>query len=170
MITQLNNFKYTIDKPLYNYENLEKVKQYIKSGKIPNDLNDIQLKRFVDRFKYGYTLKNNTIYYKNLELIPEEDLKEKLEQLYDDPNISLGLGINSFYKIVISKYIGIKRDDVEEFLKNQTVYQLTRDPIKGINKPIITNYPNERWAIDLVDMEVYENQNKGNKYIITCID
>ena len=112
MITQLNNYLFKKDEPLYNYENLEKVKQYIKYGKIPNDLNDIQLKRFVDRFKYGYTLKNNTIYYKNLELIPEEDLKEKLEQLYDDPNIGLGLGISSFYKIVISKYIGIKRDDV----------------------------------------------------------
>ena len=82
MITQLNNYLFKKDEPLYNYENLEKVKQYIKYGKIPNDLNDIQLKRFVDRFKYGYTLKNNNIYYKNglqscaRESEPENGLKK----------------------------------------------------------------------------------------------
>ena len=81
-----------------------------------------------------------------------------MKEIYDDPNIGLGLGILSFYKIVKDKYIGIKRDDVEFFLKNQTVYQITRELRKGINKPIITTYPNERWAIDLIDMELYEEK------------
>ena len=97
-------------------------------------------------------------------------MNDKLIEIYDDPNIGLGLGIVSFYNIVKDKYIGIKRDDIEHFLKNQTVYQITKEPKKGINKPIITTYPNERWAIDLVDMEIYEKQNNGNKYILTCID
>ena len=43
MIDKLNNYRYTIDEPLYANENIEKIKQYIKSGKLPNDLNDIQL-------------------------------------------------------------------------------------------------------------------------------
>ncbi len=141
MINKLNNYRYTVEEPLYTNENIEKIKQYIKSGKIPNDLNDIQTKRFIERFKYNYELKNNKVFYKHLELISNEDMNDKLKEIYDDPNIGLGLGIVSFYKIVKDKYIGIKRDDVEKFLKNQTVYQITREPRKGINKPIITNHP-----------------------------
>ena len=170
MINKLNNYRYNIDEPLYTNDNIDKIKQYIKSGKIPNDLNDIQMKRFIERFKYGYELKNNKVFYKHLELVSNEDMNDKLKEIYDDPNIGLGLGIVSFYKIVKDKYIGIKRDDVEKFLKNQTVYQITKEPRKGINKPIITTYPNERWAIDLVDMELYEKQNNGYQQILTVID
>ena len=50
MITKLNNFRYKQNEPLYSNENIEKVKQYIKSGKLPDDLNDVQMKRFIERF------------------------------------------------------------------------------------------------------------------------
>ena len=53
MITKLNNFLYKINEPLYTNENISKVKQYIKTGKLPDDLNDVQMKRFIERFKYG---------------------------------------------------------------------------------------------------------------------
>ena len=171
MITKLNNFLYKINEPLYTNENISKVKQYIKTGKLPDDLNDVQMKRFIERFKYGYTLKNDKVYYKHLELVSEEDQTNKLKEIYDNPNIGLGLGITSFYKLVKDKYIGITRDDVEKFLKNQTNYQLTKETHRGINKPIIATYPNQRWAIDTVDMQFYEKQtNDGYKHILTCID
>ena len=171
MITKLNNFRYKQNEPLYNDENITKVKQYIKTGKLPDDLNDVQMKRFIERFKYGYTLKNDKVYFKHLQLISQEDQTQKLKEIYDDPNIGLGLGITSFYKLVKDKYIGITRDEVETFLKSRTNYQLTKQPHRGINKPIIAIYPNQRWAIDLVDMQYYEKQtNDGYKYILTCID
>ena len=81
MISKLNNFLYKKDEPLYTNENIEKIKQYIKSGKLPNDLNDIQMKRFIERFKYGYELKNNKVYYKHLELISNEDMNDKLKEI-----------------------------------------------------------------------------------------
>ena len=49
---------YKQHEPLYTNENISKVKDYIKSGKLPDDLNDVQMKRFIERFKYGYTLKD----------------------------------------------------------------------------------------------------------------
>ena len=107
MINKLNNYLYKQNEPLYTNENIEKIKNYIKNGKIPNDLNDIQMKRFIERFKYGYTLSNNKIFYKHLELISNEDMNEKLNEIYNDPNLGLGLGIVSFYNIVKHKYIGI---------------------------------------------------------------
>ena len=76
MINKLNNYLYKQDEPLYTNENIEKIKQYIKSGKLPNDLNDIQMKRFIERFKYGYELKNNKVFYKHLELISNEDMND----------------------------------------------------------------------------------------------
>ena len=170
MISTLNNFRYNKSEPLYNNENIEKIKDYIRTGKLPDDLTDIQMKRFIQRFKYGYTLNNGKVYYKHLELVSNENMNEKLKEIYDDPNLGLGLGIVSFYKIVKDKYIGITRDDVEKFIKNQTVYQITKEPKRGVNKPIITTYPNERWAIDLVDMKIYEKYNNRYKQILTCID
>ena len=170
MISTLNNFRYNIAEPLYTNENIEKVKNYIRTRTLPTDLTNIQTKRFIERFKYGYTINNNKVFYKHLELVSNEDMNGKLKEIYDDPNLGLGLGIVSFYKIVKDKYIGITRDDVEKFIKNQTVYQITKEPKQGINKPIITTYPNERWAIDLVDMKIYKNQNSGYKQILTCID
>ena len=51
MITKLNSFMYKQNEPLYNDENLSKVKQYIKTGLRPDDLNDVRLNRFITRFK-----------------------------------------------------------------------------------------------------------------------
>ena len=59
MINKLNNYRYNIDEPVYTNENIAKIKNYIETGKLPNDLNDIQIKRFIERFKYGYTLSNS---------------------------------------------------------------------------------------------------------------
>ena len=56
MISTLNNFRYNISEPLYTNENIEKVKNYIKTKQLPDDLDDVQMKRFIERFKYGYTL------------------------------------------------------------------------------------------------------------------
>ena len=67
MISTLNNFRYNKSEPLYNNENIEKIKDYIRTGKLPDDLTDIQMKRFIQRFKYGYTLNNGKVYYKHLE-------------------------------------------------------------------------------------------------------
>ena len=69
MITKLNNFMYKQNEPLYNDENLLKVKKYIKTGLMPDDLNDVQMNRFITRFKYGYTLKDNKNFFKHLELV-----------------------------------------------------------------------------------------------------
>ncbi len=75
------------------------------------------MKRFIERFKYGYTLKDDKAYYKHLDSVSEEDQINKLKDIYDNPDIGLGLGITSFYKLVKDKYIGITRDDVEKFFK-----------------------------------------------------
>ena len=56
MINKLNNYLYKKDEPLYTNENIEKVKNYIRTRTLPTDLTDVQMKRFIERFKYGYTI------------------------------------------------------------------------------------------------------------------
>ena len=68
------------------------------------------------------------------------------------------------------KYLNITRDEVSEFIKGKTTYQLTKKEPPKINKPIIAYYPNERWAIDLVDVKIYSGHNNQKKYILTAID
>jgi transposase InsO family protein len=47
---------------------------------------------------------------------------------------------------------------------------MSRNTHHIINKPILATAPNERWAIDLVDMNRYQDKNKEYRYILTCID
>jgi IS30 family transposase len=90
--------------------------------------------------------------------------------LYNDPNQGMGLGIQSMYNKLAEQYLNIKRKDVSAFIKQQSVYQITKQEPLPINKPIIGHHPNERWAVDLIDMILYEGYNKHFKYILTGID
>ena len=66
--------------------------------------------------------------------------------------------------------MGITRKDVEDFLHNQQPFQIAQQFHHHINKPMLTNYSNERWAIDLIDMSRYKNYNRGHEYILSCED
>ena len=144
LILKLNNYGYTD-------ESIDAVIQYKKTGVIPPEV----------KSKYHYELKwrlfwvrNDKLFYRplNLEVVRPEEKEEKLKELYDDPATGLGVGIKQFYYRVCSKYLNIFRKDCGEFIKRQKVYQMTRNTTHQINKPIISSAPNERWAIDLVDM------------------
>ena len=157
----------------YNYKDdyIEIVKTYLRRRILPNDFSHYQRIHLQYQYK-DFEMRGNDIYYKplNLKVIPESKKQETLTDLYNNPEFGTGAGIKSFYNKIASKYIGIKRKDVEEFLKNQQFYQLTKSKPNVVNRPIIAKYPNHRWAIDLVDMNYYINDNRGYRYILTCID
>jgi hypothetical protein len=163
---KLNNYD-------YSRENLERVKDYLRTGQTPADLNDRQRATFVQRYGRGeFEVKRNRVFYKPLgvELVCKEDIEAKLQPLYDDFKVGVGSGIKGFYAKVLQKYIGINRDEVAVFLRKQTPYQLTKQPRRPINRPVIGNYPNHRWECDLIDMALYAGNNKRKKYILTVID
>jgi hypothetical protein len=105
----------------------------------------------------------------NLEVVPKANINKVLEDEFNDSKV-IGKGIRNFYKYIISKYINIKRSDIEEFLKSQEEYQLSRPITHRTNKPIISMFPNQLWSIDLIDLNNYVNYNYQNKYIITVVD
>ena len=158
LFLKLNNYDYST-------ENVEKVMNWINDGK-PKIYN----KHFRDMWG-DFIVQNNVLIYKpdNL-IVVKPDMKEQvLEEVYNKLT-STGQGIAKFYHTICLNYVGIRRKDVEEFLVKQQSYQLSHPFQHHINKPILSYFPNERWAIDLIDMQRYKNYNRNNIYILSCID
>ena len=163
---KLNNYDYSTT-------HLNNVKHYLLTNQLPSDLTPQQTKTFKMRYKPDlFEVKNNKLFYKplNLECVENDNKENILKLLYDDFKIGTGTGIKSFYYKVIDKYLGIKRADVKDFIINQVPYQLRKQVDKPINKPIIAEYPNQRWAVDLIDLSYIRGYNSKKEYIMTVID
>lgn len=120
-----------------------------------------------------FDLVNGNIVYvpKNLTVIETDEQKQKvLENLFEDDENTIGKGVTNLYKYVSSKYINISRDDVTDFVKTRGYYQISQDITKKTNKPIVSEYPNQMWGIDLIDMNDYRRKNRGWRYIMTVVD
>ena len=168
-LIKLNNYD-------FSKNNLEDVKRYLTTGETPKyDFSHYyKVKKFKDRWNANdWEFKGEYLIYKpnGLTVIPTEEQEEFLEELYKDPEIGIGKGIQSLYdKVLEYNILGISRSKVKKFLEGQSSYQLTKPERKPINKPIITRFPNERWSADLIDMKSYSGHNKQQKWILTVID
>ena len=82
-----------------------------------------------------------------------------------------GVGIERFYNHIKTKYWGITKKIVNEFVNNLERYQLHKELVraKTIN-PIIPKNSNYYYQIDLIDMSKYSHQNKRFKWIFTILD
>jgi hypothetical protein len=143
---------------------------YLKTKRIPSNITNRF--PFLKRAKqFSLNKSGNLILTKhNLEVVKASDRNKIMTELYNDIKQGSGKGILAFYKLIVSKYINIRRSDVDEFLKKQAFYQL-QQPLSYIkSQPITATYSNQLYAIDLIDMELYENQNSRNRYILTIVD
>ncbi len=102
-------------------------------------------------------------------VVKPSEIDNILAEEYKNDN-ALGKGITLFYKYITQRYIGITRENVKQFLINQPNYQLTLRKQRIISKPIIAQYPNQKWQIDLIDMNQYVKNNKNFRYILNCVD
>jgi hypothetical protein len=114
---------------------------------------------------------NNLIYVpKNLRYVLQNDIQPLLQQLYDDDTQGLGRGQQAFYETVCSRYLGISRTNVIQFLRTQKWYNITRGKKRNKRYSLpVYQYPRQAYALDLIDM-TYFNNPYGYKYIITCVD
>lgn len=88
-------------------------------------------------------------------VIPPNRRQLAMQQLYDNDRKGLGVGVNQWYYQVCMNYLGIRRKETTEFLKKQGDYQVTRNFKHGVNHPIISKTPNERWQVDVLHMDKY---------------
>ena len=161
LIQKLNNY-------FPNDEIIDIVKKYYYSKTIPPEIKNKN--RFVDKYK-NFVVEDNKLIYKplNLEVVYKSNIDEVLEEEYNKNDV-IGKGIKNFYKYIITKYINITRQDINDYLKSHNNYQLTRPINKRINKPIIAKYPNQIWSIDLLDLSSVAKSNYNYNYIMTIVD
>ena len=149
---------------------INKVIRFLNNGVYPNDVETMEERsKFSKKFK-GFKVIDNKLVYepKGLTVIPKRSVNKTLKDEYKD---NFGSGITNFYKTIRAKYLNIKRDDVEVFIKKQVNKQLIGNYRHRTNKPIVALYPNQLWCIDLI--EVGNNlftRNKNYKYIVNVID
>lgn len=161
----LNNLK-------FDNKTIDTVIKYLQTDELPKGLNERQTKKFIEHYSMNWIVENKDLIFEPLDLIAvcEDDIEEVLTELYKDLVKSLGKGIQSFYDTVKNEVVGITRKDVEAFLKKQEDYQLSFVKQKKVQKPIYANFPNEKWSMDLVDLNQYTSHNQQYRYILTVID
>eukprot|EP01031_Cornospumella_fuschlensis_P040277 gene40277-49076_t len=153
-------------------EDISNVKRFKENKTYPEVVNTAAKQRRFETKYAGFDISpdgQNLLYTSlNLIVVPKTDLQKTLEKEY---KISFGSGVVNFYKTIREKYINIKRSDVSAFIKTQQIPQLTDVFKHRTNKPIVADFPNQIWCIDLIDMsKLYETKNRGFRYIMTTID
>ena len=144
-------------------------------------MNQRRLLRYHEKFGYasGFEVRNNneTLFYNpnnniTLEVVLPSERQAKIQVVYDDIQRGLGVGLSAFYHQIAMTYLNIPKQYTDDFLRSQSDYILGIVPHKLINKPIITTVPNERWGIDLINMEAYHNPglNGSRIFILTVVD
>lgn len=162
---------------LYNKLNLyfekdadiNKVIKYKKTDTYPNDIDTVEKqKHFKGKFKDFNVVDNKLVYEpKNLIVVTKRSLNKILKEEYKH---TFGSGIVNFYKTIRSKYLNVKRSDVEEFLKHQVPNQLAGDFKHRTKKPIVSMFPNQVWCMDCINLNRYGTKNKGYNFILNVVD
>jgi hypothetical protein len=114
--------------------------------------------------------KENKFYRNGKEIIPYEDINKVLAAIYGDPKHGFA-SIEPFWALIKSKYLGIAKEDVDEFLRNNETAQIQK-PLKEnkVNRPIVVGKPMKFFQMDLADMEKYADTNNNYKYLLVLID
>jgi IS30 family transposase len=167
---RLNNLK-------YDDQSITQVKEYLRTRKLPESLdNSGKRKRFLAKWEKDFKIENDKLVYTplNLIVVPDDERDVVLKKIYEDITQGVGQGISLLYKRIRDKYLNIRRSDVSAFLKSQKVYQMTKSQNHTINKPIMSSSPNDRWALDCINLVSYASSNggidRGYKFILTVVD
>ena len=170
--TNKNLFK-TLNNYDYSEDNIKNIKNYLRDGTIPNELNtNSKINKFKERYD-NFEIKDDNLFYKplNLEVIPEHYKHTKLKELYDDIKFGAGASARNFYYKIIDHYLNITRQDVTDYVNDQPAHQITTHQLpRRVDPQKLSPYPNYKWACDLIDMSIYSKKNKGFNYILTIID
>jgi hypothetical protein len=135
----------------------------------PANTTDKQKRRWDAKFSRDFIVvrngANNVLYYQpttagmafriRLQVLRPAQRQQAMQDIYDDPQKGLGLGIHLFYFQVVKHYLGITRAEATAFLTSQESYQLHRPYQKVINKPVLAYTSNQKWGADVFYVKPY---------------
>lgn len=149
--------------------------RFIKYGKFPKGISPAAKTRFKKRFASGrYTIgkEKGKLYFDGKRVIAKEKIKDVLEAAFNSSKFGRN-GIHSFYSRVSSKFEGISRNAIKEFLESQKIYQVHKYLPRSTVQPIKTTKPLQMVQIDFIDMGKDGGMLKANRnrrYILTVVD
>lgn len=145
---------------------IDQIKAFLKDGTHPKH------PKLTPELLAEFELDGDDLVWKpqHLTVVEPDDVNDVINEEWQDLSKSAGLGIKKLYEVIADTYLGITREAVRKYLQSNPKYQLSRPYVKAVNKPILAKKANERWMIDLVDMNPLIQQNNGYRYILTCID
>ena len=98
--------------------------------------------------------------------------EQYLRHLYFDPETGY-MGLKKLWDKVKEKKTSFrfKYKEVKDFLDDLATYQLHKPVRRKFNyRKTMVSYVDQQWQADLVDMQKYEKENKGYRFILTVID
>ena len=170
-LRKINNYRFT-------NANIDEIIVFLTQNQQPANMNQRQLNRFLDKFDNGdWQTQNNQLFYRpnpslNLGVARPQDIQHILNVIFQDFQQGLGTGQNQFHTLVASHCLNIKRVQTTAFLKRQGNYHLPRQYEKIINKPILANVANERWGMDLINLDnpILIAANHSHRFILVVVD
>jgi hypothetical protein len=99
-------------------------------------------------------------------------MNDLLRKIYYNPSHPASFSsLQKLFEEAKKKSPNIKIKDVSNWLKGQNTYTLHRQRKKYFKRnKIIAENINEQFQADLVDMQAFQAENNGYKYILTVID
>lgn len=77
---------------------------------------------------------------------------------------------DKLYQIAKSKSLNVKLSEVKEFIKEQEVSQLHKQPTKEAEIPITVDGNNNEFQLDLLDESAFATRNQGYRWILILQD
>jgi hypothetical protein len=107
----------------------------------------------------------------NLIVVRPSQVQDVLKRDWESGWESLDMSVESLCKRIRTKYIGITRDDCQDFLQSQPTYQMAQRQVRHLRKPILASACNQVWQCDLIGMSQYVSvANCRRNYIMVCVD
>lgn len=152
-----------------NQNDYDQLKYYLENNTPPPDVTSKS--RFIRKYE-GFIKQGNAIIYQplNLEVVASEEKENKLKEIFENDDNVVGKGIYGLFKYLQSKYIGFTRNDIQAFMENNSNYQMRQPLTTRTNKPIISKFPSQLWACDLLDMDAFLPNNYRWRYILNVVD
>src|SRR5690606_33132821 len=109
-----------------------------------------------------FDLKDGKLYYENKEVIPIQDVNKVIDSEYNDCQF---YGRDKLYYLIKSKYVGISRNDVMNYIANNQTNQLhSRPKLRNLTiKPIIVKRKSKNKTLDTDDFQIVLNEYDDNK-------
>lgn len=103
-------------------------------------------------------------------VVQEKEKTKLMETLFKHPSFNGHRGVRSFHERLSRNFLGVFREDVEKFMRNNEITQMSQPTEVKIIKPILSTKPFHIFECDLVDMSQYEKQNKKVHFLLNVID